>query len=554
MKPKKNYSILLLVFCLIAIHSNALNDNKKLTSAFDKILEEKYKPDGPGAVILVARNGEIIYHKGFGMANIELDVRMQPEMIFRIGSITKQFTAVAILQLVEQGKLSLDDELTKFIPDYPTNSRKITIHHLLTHTSGIPSYTEMDEWTPEVQKKDFTVEELIDLFKDKPMDFEPGDQWRYNNSGYILLGYIIEKLSGQTYEQFISDNLFKPAGMENSLYGNDRIILKNRAYGYQAGHDGYENADYLSMTQPYAAGSLMSTVGDLYKWNRALLSGKLISKKSLDLAFSNFTLNNGEKMNYGYGWMPGDVQGFNMVGHGGGIHGFLTSEAYFPQEDLFVALLVNCTCIGTDAANEIAALALGKPFDFKEIELPLATLESYTGVYINKNGAQRLIYMDDGKLISRRVGGGTFRIIPFESNKFHFDNSFTTIEFIRNQNNEVISAVMKQAIGFPETWEKTDLPLPEIQSEITLPVEILRTYVGKYELMPGFVLAITLEDGRLMAQATNQAKNEIFAEAEGKFFLKVVEAKIEFVKNDAGKISSLILRQSGMEIEGKKIE
>lgn len=554
MNLKKIYTILVLTSVLLVLNVNAHAADKQLISAFDKIMEAKYKHDGPGAAVLVARKGEVIYHKGFGMANIELDVKMKPDMIFRIGSITKQFTAVAILQLVEQGKLALDDDLTKFIEDYPVNGRKITLHHLLTHTSGIPSYTEMDEWTPEVMKKDLTVNEIIDFFKNKPLDFEPGEEWRYNNSGYILLGYIIEKVSGLTYEQYVVENLFKPAGMENSLYGNDRIILKNRAYGYQSGHNGYENANFLSMTQPYAAGSLMSTVSDLYKWNRSLVSGKLISKKFLDLAFSNFTLSSGEKMNYGYGWMPGDVQGYSMIGHGGGINGFLTSEAYFPEEDLFVALFVNCTCIGTDAANEIAAMALGKPFIFNEIEMPIAKLESYTGVYKNKAGVERLIYVDNGKLISRRIGGGTFRIIPFETDKFFFENSFTTIKFEKDKNGEVKSAIMKSAAGFPEAWEKTDLPLPDVQKEVSLPLEMLKSYVGKYELMPGFVLAITLEDGHLMAQATNQAKNEIFAEAEGKFFLKVVEAKIEFVKNDAGNISSLILRQSGMEIEGKRIE
>lgn len=529
-------------------------ENQQLTHAIDKILEEDYKADGPGVAVLVAKNGNIVYHKGIGMANLELGVPMQADMIFRIGSITKQFTAVAILQLIEQGRLSLEDEITKFIPDYPTHGHKITIHHLLTHTSGIASYTGMKDWTPEVMKKDFTPLEMIDFFKDQPIDFEPGEEWRYNNSGYFLLGYIIEKVSGQTYEEYVKEHLLEPAGMVNSLYGNDRNILKNRAYGYQQGEHGYENADFLSMTQPYAAGSLMSTVEDMFRWNRALISGKLVSEESLVLAWTNYTLNNGSMINYGYGWMPGDVQGSPMIAHGGGINGFMTHEAYFPAEDLFVVLFLNCTCIGTEAAHKIAALALGKPFDYKEIAIEASKLVEYTGVYQNTAGNQRNIYIEDGKLISQRVGGGTFRIIPFEADKFFFEGSLTKIEFTRNRLNEVTAGIMKSSTGLPETWEKTDFPLPEKRREVEVSEDILKAHVGNYELMPGFVLYITLEDGHLMAQATGQSTNEIFAESENIFFLKVVEASLEFIKDESGKSVALILRQGGQELEGKRIQ
>jgi CubicO group peptidase (beta-lactamase class C family) len=555
MKSKLSFSTIILMLAIVfnASAQPKTKENQQLSSAIDKILEEDYKADGPGVAVLVAKNGKVVYHKGIGMANLELGVPMNSDMIFRIGSITKQFTAVAILQLMEQGKLSLENEITKFIPDYPTHDHKITIHHLLTHTSGIASYTGMKDWTPEVMKKDFTPLEMIDFFKDQPMDFEPGEKWLYNNSGYFLLGYIIEKVSGMSYGDYVHKFIFEPAGMINSLYGNDRIVLKNRAYGYQQGSNGIENASFLSMSQPYAAGSLMATVEDLYKWNRALITGKLIKKESLDLAWANYTLNDGSKTNYGYGWMPGNLQGFEMIGHGGGINGFLTLESYFPDEGLFVALFNNCTCNSTEATNTIAALALGKPFDYKEINLPAAMLDEYTGVFQNQSGVQRNIYVDNGKLISQRVGGGTFTIKPFEKDKFFFEASLTTLEFKRNKQGIVEAAILKTATGFPEIWEKTKLPLPEGRKEIQVPEDILKSHVGNYELMPGFVLSITLEDGQLMAQATGQGKNEIFAESENVFFLKVVEASLEFVKDQSGKTTGLILRQGGQEIEGKRI-
>ena len=181
------------------------------------------------------------------MADIELNVPMQSDMVFRIGSITKQFTAVCILQLMEQGKLGLQDEITKFIPDYPTQAHKITIEHLLTHTSGIMSYTGMKNFQ-DIIRKDMKPEEIIDFFKNQPMEFAPGSKWNYNNSGYFLLGYIIEKVSGKTYPQYLEENIFKPLGMTNSFYGSNNKIIRNRASGYQPANEGTVNADIMSMT------------------------------------------------------------------------------------------------------------------------------------------------------------------------------------------------------------------------------------------------------------------------------------------------------------------
>src|SRR5262245_36905600 len=174
---------------------------KDLETAINEVLEKSFKPNEPGAAVIVVKDGRVIFRKGYGMANLELGVPVEPDMIFRIGSVTKQFTAVAILMLAEQGKLSLNDEITKFLPEYPTQGHKITVEHLLTHTSGIKSYTGLPEWRP-LWRKDVTMRELIDLFKDKPMEFAPGERWNYNNSAYVLLGAIIEKVSGQSYADF----------------------------------------------------------------------------------------------------------------------------------------------------------------------------------------------------------------------------------------------------------------------------------------------------------------------------------------------------------------
>lgn len=282
---------------------------------------------------------------------------MKVESVFEIGSITKQFTAMAILMLYEQGKLKLDDEITKFIPDYPTNGNKITIHHLLTHTSGICSFTDMKSIN-EISKKDLTPVELIDFFKNEPMDFKPGEQFKYNNSGYVILGYIIELLTGKSYGDYIEQNIFQKIGMESSIYASHKKIIKNRASGYQD-KNGYINCTYISFTIPYSSGSLMSNAEDMFKWQQAIRNNLLISKQTTEKIFKNYNLNNVEKINYGYAWHIKEINGVPTNEHGGSIFGFKSMSVYIPSEDIYVIGLTNCDCNSpTQVTRQIAEFAL----------------------------------------------------------------------------------------------------------------------------------------------------------------------------------------------------
>ena len=548
---------IIVVFIFLAISFACVAQtasDKKLFATFDSMLSKLFKPDGPGGTALVSRKGKVIYKKAFGMADLELNVPMQPDMIFRIGSITKQFTAVAILQLVEKGKLSLQDDIKKFIPDYPTQGHTITIEHLLTHTSGIKSYTGMPGFES-MMRKDMKPVEIIDVFKNEKMDFVPGTQWKYNNSGYILLGHIIEKVSGKTYEEYIKENLFIPAGMTNSGYGNERLIIKNRAKGYQENKDVYENADYLSMTLPYAAGSLISTIEDLWKWNQAVHSHKVLSKTMLDKAFIAYKLSNGKSTNYGYGWALNPVQGIGAMEHGGGINGFLTDAVYIPREDVFVAVFSNCTCNSPDnTVVRMAAFAINKPYDYKEIVVDAAAINEYTGVYELPGGEQRIIRADGNKLTSQRGSGTQLRIIPYQKDKFFFEtNDLISVQFVRDQSGKIEKLEYRSRLENSD-WIKTNKPIPAEKTEPKVDKATLRSYAGEYELMPGFIITVTVEDDKIFAQATGQAKNEIFPESEKRFFLKVVDAQLEFFKGTDNKISHLILYQSGEKIEGKKIK
>ena len=545
------------LFFLLASFLPAYSQN--LDATFDKLFGESFQPDGPGAAVLVAQKGRIIYHKAFGMANLELGVPLRPDHVFRIGSVSKQFTAAAILQLMEQGKLSLDDDLTRFIPDYPTMGKKITVEHLLTHTSGIKSYTEMKEWTPEVHRKDFTPAALVDFFKNQPMDFEPGTQYQYNNSGYILLGYIIEKVSGESYGAYISEHIFKPLGMHNSYYGDVEPVIRNRVAGYSRSGTGgaYTNAAFLSMTQPYAAGSLMSTVEDLYTWTKALHSGKVIKPESFKKATTPYVLPNGSNTHYGYGLQMGNLFGSPTVEHSGGINGFLSDLVYLPKEDVCVAILTNCDCEPPrDLSAKVAALAIGKPFAPAAIQVDAATLEQYTGVYENDKKEQRIITVENGQLYSLRTGGSRYKIIPFAADQFYFEKSLTRITFVRagTGDKKVVKAVVSDRTSDDNQWVKTDKPIPAAKPEMQLPEADLDKFLGEYELAPGFNITVTREGARLFCQATGQPRFEVFAETPTRFFLKVVDAAGEFYPDDKGSVAKMVLFQGGQEIEGKRVK
>jgi len=526
--------------------------DREMSKRFDEMLSASFSKDGPGCAAIVARKGEVVYRNAFGKADLEMGVDMTPEMIFRIGSITKQFTAVAILQLEEAGKLSVKDPITRFIPDYPTHGYTITIEHLLTHTSGIKSYTNMTEWTAEVRRKDMPLDTLIAFFKDQPMEFEPGTKWNYCNSGYILLGKIIEVASGMPYAQYLQEKMFTPLGLNHTSYDTTGLVIRNRARGYGKGNSGWENAEYLSMTQPHAAGSLISTVDDLYQWNLGIRSGKIIHRENLEKAFIPFKTTDGNPTGYGYGWAVGEIDGIQIIEHGGGINGFLTMGIWIPSEEAFVAVFSNCEAISPDnAAFKMAAILLDKLPAYKSVALDSAALSKFTGIYENGSEVERTITLKEGKLWSQRTGGGLFELTPYGPNLFHFSDGMATYEFHTGDDGSVTGVTFRRLGSEVSEWKKSDRKV-EAKKEVTVDAAILQQYVGEYELAPGFTLTMTLENGKLMTRATGQPQFELFAESENIFFLKVVDAKVEFLRDPDGKVSKLILRQNG-EHEAKRV-
>lgn len=550
---KKTF-ILNVFFLALFIAIPSVQYAQNMETQIDQLMNDQYQNDNFGATILVAKEGKVVFRKAYGKANTEFNIDMIPENVFEIGSITKQFTAVGILMLLEEGKLSLDDEITKYIPDYPTQDTKITIHHLLTHTSGIKSYTSIPSLR-EFARKDLLVTELIDAFKDEPMDFKPNEQFRYNNSGYVLLGYIIEKISGSSYGDFIQKRIFDKLNMNSSHYGSKSKIIKNRAYGYQERENEYRNADYISMTIPYAAGSIMSTVDDLLKWNTAIRNHKLISKESTKQAFTNYKINNGNNINYGYGWFTHKIKDVPVIEHGGGIFGYTTQGIYVPSENAYIIILTNCDCVSpTNVAYKIAAITIGKTYlkASDAIKLSKEKLQKWVGAYKFDDGSTRFITLKGKQLFSQRLDSNSkFKIYPTSENSFFFDDSFAELIFSDETKKQAI--FRDNRVELEGVWSNEKMPEPK--KEVQLSEETLKKYIGTYELAPNFFIEITVEGNQIFGQATNQSKVEMFAESEDNFFLKVVPATITFEIDETTKLPiSLTLSQGGGETKGKKIK
>lgn len=377
------------VLALLVFSLSAAASADDLASRLDRIFSDAYPATGPGAAVIVVRDGKPILRKGYGLANVELSVPITPEMVFRIGSVTKQFTAAAILKLVEAGKLSLSDEIGRFLPDFPASGRAITIEQLLNHTSGIRSVTEMPSWHSR-NREDWTLSQIIAFFQNEPADFEPGARWKYNNSGYILLGAVIEKVSGKTYGDFLAETFFKPLGMERTRYGNDAPIVPGRVEGYVRTPAGVLNAPYLSMTQPYSAGALVSTVDDLARWQAALDTDAVLSPASRKRMWTPVTLPDGTATRYGFGWDIWSYEGHAVIEHGGSINGFVTASMRWPDDHVYVAVLSNAGGPGRDPRNlalRAASLVFGRPADDrKAVPLTPAALEQYAGSYKDSDG------------------------------------------------------------------------------------------------------------------------------------------------------------------------
>jgi len=367
-------------------------------------------------VVLVAHGDEVIFSKAYGSANLEWDVPNTPDTKFRLGSLTKQFTAAAVLLLEERGKVKLDDPIKTYYPDAPPAWDAITLRHLLGHTSGIPNYTATPDFG-RMSATHSTPADLVQRVANLPLEFQPGAQMRYSNTGYVLLGMVIEKASGGGYAAFLKQNLFDPLGMKDTGYDVNALVLPKRASGYTPGPNGIANAIYVDMTTPFSAGGLYSTAADLLRWERALFGGKVVSPAS----FEKMTTQG--KGNYGMGLFIEVDAGHRVIGHGGGIPGFNSRLAHFPDSDITVVALSNLNGPGSDAiAQKLGLLAQGDKVvlmpERKSIQVPVAVLQKYVGEYDFDGTRVLKVTLEDGQLYCQVTGDGKFPIAPETPTRF----------------------------------------------------------------------------------------------------------------------------------------
>ena len=571
-------SFLLLLLAILAFQVSAVAQSK--ANKIDNLLSLYHKYGQFNGSVLVADNGKVVYQKGLGLANMEWNIPNAPDTKFRLGSITKQFTSTLILQLVEQGKIKLDGKLTDYLPEYRKDTGgKVTIHNLLSHTSGIPSYTSLPGFFQNVSRNPFTVDDFIKKYASGELEFEPGTKFVYDNSGYFLLGAIIEKVTGKPYEQVLKENIFDPLGMKNSGYDRWGTILNKRATGYARTPKGFQTAAYLDMSIPYAAGSLYSTVEDLYLWDQALYGDKVLSAKSKELMFKP-NLNN-----YGYGFVitkatlaPPTKLAVPVIQHNGGINGFSTTIVRMTNEKRLIVLLDNA-----EDGQHLGAITRGimsvlydQPIDDPKRSIAetvmntvsekdvASAIAQYRELKAGKtaseyNFAETELNQLGYQLLQMKKVTAAIEIFKLNVEMYpQSSNAYDSLGegYMLHGDKDLSIANYKKSLELDPKNTNATAKLAELtgtQKEVKVDAKILDSYTGEYEVAPTFIVKITSEDGKLMAQATNQPKFELFPSSETDFYLKVVSAQVSFIKDDAGNVTGLTLSQNGRKTTGKKI-
>ena len=393
MKHSRILIALLIITGIIFLQSKIVTAQDK-ASKIDNLIAAYHDQGNFNGSVLIADKGNVLLKKGYGLANIEWSIPNSPDTKFRLGSITKQFTSMLIMQLIEKGKIELQDKITDYLKEYRKDTGdRITIHHLLTHTSGIPSYTGLPGFFRDISRDPYPVDEFIETYCSDDLEFEPGSRYRYNNSGYFLLGAIIEEVTEKSYETVLKENILDPVGMKNTGYDRHSLILLKRATGYNVTLDGYENSEYLDMSLPYAAGALYSTVEDMLLWDEALYAYNLLSKKYTAIMFDEHQpIGNAF---YAYGWITRKNEEYGReISHGGGINGFNTLIVRMVRDKHLIVLFNN-----TPGAN-LAGMA-GKIRDIlhdKSVEMPKSSLSKILYNKMKSEGIDETIsYFNDLK-------------------------------------------------------------------------------------------------------------------------------------------------------------
>ena len=526
--------------------------------------------------VLVADASGVVHKKGYGYANFEWQIPNTPDVRFRLGSITKQFTSMVIMQVVAEGKIRLDDKVTTHLPDYRKDTGdRVTITHLLNHTSGIPSYTGLTGFFANEARNPYTPSAFIRKWTMGDLEFEPGTKWKYNNSGYFLLGAIIEKVTGKTYAEALQERIFGPLGMKATGYDLARPLIPKRASGYQLAGGQYVNVPYLDMTIPYSAGSLYSTVEDLYLWDRALYTDKLLKDELKKQMFTPGL------HDYGFGWsikklkLDDQKTELGIIEHGGGIHGFNTLLVRVPERKELVVLLDN-----TSRGDTLDGLASGILSILHGVA-PQQPRKSLVDELQSTKGDGAAIVARYRELRRQKpdeydyrepelnslgysllqAGRAADAVEVFKLNVEAYPQSSNAYDSLGEAyavagNKELALANYRKSLELNpantnarDFIQRLEKPAPAA-GDLKYPLD---AFVGRYQLVPGFVLSFFVEDGKLMTQATGQNKLALTAESATEFAVVGVRARVAFHMGPDGKATAVTLFQGGQERRAERI-
>jgi CubicO group peptidase (beta-lactamase class C family) len=526
------------------------------SEAFAKKAKEvlaKVASDKTSAVaVLVARDGKIEFQGAAGQADLEKKIPATVDTKFRIGSITKQFTAAAILKLAEEGKLKINDPLAKYFPDF-TKNKEITLEHLLTHTSGLFGYTEKADFYSRVTQP-VKPQELIDWAKNDELEFAPGTEFRYCNTGYFLLGEIVAKVSGKSYADYLNATFFKPLGMKNTGIYDNASPPTNMANGYSLKDEKYEPALNWDMSWAGGAGAMYSTVGDLFIWNEALHGGKVINADSLKAATTVYKLPKSAtaSMSYGYGLCSTTHRRLPVICHSGGLQGWMADLLYFPQQKTTVAVLTNAMpgapelnpqMIARTSAEKFLAEAIAKlPPRQVDKSVDPKLYADYVGRY-DYVSAVMDVTTEGGKLFAQLTGQQKLELLPESKDHFFWKEVDAEIIFQRNEQGKVTSGIHTQA--------GNSFGVAKVAEDEKVDAADLKAFVGQYQYGPA-VMTTTVENGQLFAQLTDQPKFPIYPKGKNTFEWRVVKAQVEFIKDKEGAVTAARHTQNGATFDAPK--
>lgn len=524
------------------------NDVDEISNKIDDYLLKNVKNKNFHGSVLVAKEDKILINKGYSFANLEHGIDNKEQTRFSIGSISKQFTSVSILKLYEDGKISLDDSLSKYLPEV-INSENITIHNLLSHGSGLINFTDQVEYYTFDGKSDH-YDDIVNLVNSKGINFNPGESFEYSNTNYLLLSKIVEKITNRTYEDYLVEEILRPIGMYDTgiNYGKENEIQD--ATGYVGFLEVEVMDDELLQKTASGAGSMYSTVEDLYRWSKALDNNLILNEKTTELLFTRHNNMGSENINYGYGFIIVDTEKGPVYMHDGQTFGFSSIIVKYPKEDIVNIILVNnrlydVSTIESDIKKLIDNKEVAYPAEIKEVKLEEKLINQLIGRYEFNEGMYLDITSKDGKIVGQITGQDPFDTIYLGDNKFIIKQADASMEFIF-ENNKV------EKIIFNQLGIKLDIPRMKDDSK-EKPIDIdYSKYIGSYKVTDELEIVITSEDNKIYAQLTNQPKVEIYYEKDNLFKYKIINATIEFNEIKNNQAQSLVLRQEDMIINGIK--